>query len=36
MYKDKDGQIDVLRNDTDVDGDGDNAQEFRREALLSF
>ena len=29
--KDGDGTIDVLRNNTDADGDGDNAQEIREE-----
>ncbi|MBQ4802582.1 hypothetical protein J8L88_06905 [Aquimarina sp. MMG015] len=29
--KDKDGQIDVLRNNTDVDGDGDYAREILQE-----
>ncbi|WP_299243570.1 DUF6443 domain-containing protein [uncultured Aquimarina sp.] len=29
--KDKDGHIDILRNNTDVDGDGDNAREILQE-----
>uniref|UniRef100_UPI002620A60D DUF6443 domain-containing protein n=1 Tax=uncultured Aquimarina sp. TaxID=575652 RepID=UPI002620A60D len=29
--KDKDGHVDVLRNNTDVDGDGDNAREILQE-----
>ncbi|KAA1242615.1 RHS repeat domain-containing protein, partial [Aquimarina sp. RZ0] len=29
--RDNDGKVDVLRNDVDVDGDGDNAMEIREE-----